>query len=68
MLTKDVTAHFGGIQQTADALGIKYQSVREWGDYPPYGRQCEIQLKTNGVLVAESPTKPVDSSPEQAPA
>ena len=50
MKKSDVIEHFGGIQQTADALGIRYQSVYEWPDVVPEGRQYQIQIITGGKL------------------
>lgn len=53
MKTKDVIEHFGSVRSVADALGIKaVQSVYDWGDAPPLGRQYQIQLLTKGKLKA----------------
>lgn len=42
---------------TARALRISYEAVRKWGEYPPLGRQYQIQALTNGQLKAEPETK-----------
>jgi DNA-binding transcriptional regulator YdaS (Cro superfamily) len=51
---KQVIEHFGGISETARALGVKPPSVSEWkrrGVVPPI-RQFQIHLLTDGVLQA----------------
>jgi len=54
MKKSDVVRYFGGVQQTADALGIRYQSVREWPEEGvPEGRQYQIQILTDGQLKAD---------------
>lgn len=55
MTVQEVLDHFGGKANTARALDISYQSVDQWEakDSIPEGRQFEIQLMTNGALVAE---------------
>lgn len=53
MKKSEVIDFFGGIQQTADALGIRYQSVREWPEEGvPEGRQYQIQVISGGKLKA----------------
>lgn len=34
-------------------LGINRQAVYQWGEYPPMGRQYEIEAMTAGKLRAE---------------
>lgn len=54
MKKSEVIAYFNGIQETADALGIRYQSVREWPeDGVPEGRQYQIEVYTHGKLRAD---------------
>ncbi|HAI34260.1 MAG TPA: Cro/Cl family transcriptional regulator [Alcanivorax sp.] len=54
MKKSEVIEFFGGVQQTADALGIRYQSVREWPEEGvPEGRQYQIQVLTQGELKAD---------------
>lgn len=55
MLTKDAIAHFGNSQaELARALGIKPQSVTDWGDTVPPLRQIQIEKLTDGALKAAS--------------
>lgn len=52
MTPKQVIKHFGGVNRTALALGIKPPSVSEWlsnGTIPAL-RQFQIQQLTNGKL------------------
>ena len=59
MKKSEVIKFFGGIQQTADALGIRYQSVREWPEEGvPEGRQYQIQVISKGELVAADSEQP----------
>ena len=54
MKKSEVIEFFGGVQQTADALGIRYQSVREGPEEGvPEGRQYQIQVLTQGELKAD---------------
>lgn len=53
MKTQEAVEFFGGVKQLADALGVWPQVVYKWGESPPIGRQYEIQVKTNGKLIAE---------------
>ncbi len=36
----------------ARALGIDQSSIYSWGEYPPIGRQYQLQAITNGKLKA----------------
>lgn len=53
MKTQAAIDHFGSVRALADALEITVQSVYEWGEIPPRGRQFEIQALTSGALLAE---------------
>ncbi|WP_102794266.1 Cro/CI family transcriptional regulator [Bowmanella denitrificans] len=53
MKTKDVIEYFGGVNATARVLDIAHPAVCQWGEYPPYGRQAEIELITQGALKRE---------------
>lgn len=56
MKTKQVIDHFGSVRAVADALDIKaVQSVYDWGEEPPIGRQYQIQVLTKGKLKADQP-------------
>tara|TARA_Y100001949_G_scaffold173344_2_gene178768 strand:- start:520 stop:744 length:225 start_codon:yes stop_codon:yes gene_type:complete len=63
--TKDAIEHF----QTGDRRGradlaraltldgwkVTPEAISQWGEYPPFGRQCQIQLLTDGKLKADKP-------------
>lgn len=51
MLKKDAIAHFGTESALAKALGIKPQSIQDWGDEVPVRRQLQLQQITAGALV-----------------
>jgi DNA-binding transcriptional regulator YdaS (Cro superfamily) len=53
MTKTDALKHFGSQKKLADALGIKQPSVCNWGAYPPYVRQVQIQILTGGKLKPE---------------
>lgn len=57
MTPKQVFKFFGGMPQTARALGVALPSVYDWmyaGQVPDL-RQYQIQLATNGKLRANKP-------------
>ncbi|MDP5205839.1 Cro/CI family transcriptional regulator [Alishewanella sp. SMS8] len=49
----DVIKHFGGVVETAKALGIKSQSVSGWPDEVPELRAFQIEKITSGKLKAD---------------
>lgn len=53
MTTYEAIKHFGGIKQLADALKTWPQSIYQWGERPPKGRQYELEVLTNGKLKAD---------------
>jgi transcriptional repressor of cell division inhibition gene dicB len=54
MKTSEVLAYYGQNKSAvARALEIDPSSVHDWGDYPPGGRQLQLELLTGGVLKAE---------------
>jgi len=55
MKTSDAIQHFGSSAALARALGINRSAVHQWGDKPPVPRQYQIQVVTDGKLVAERP-------------
>ena len=57
MTYTDILEHFGGLRPAAKALGLAVTTVNDWRDGVPYGRQCEIQIRTGGVLVADEPKR-----------
>lgn len=52
MKKQAVINHFGSVKGVADALGITVQSVYEWPEDIPLGRQYQIELLTKGKLKA----------------
>lgn len=56
MNIQDVIAYFRGPACTARALDTTPQNISGWiaEDAVPRGRQYEIQVKSQGVLIAES--------------
>lgn len=58
-MTKDEAIHYFGTQaKLAAALGITQGSVAGWGDRPPIPRQYQIQVLTDGALIADPITAP----------
>ena len=55
MDTKDALEYFGTPTKLARAIGIKPHSIYDWGDKPPYLRQCQIEKITKRKLRAEMP-------------
>lgn len=53
MKTADAIEHFGGVTALARALEIRRVAVYQWGEYPPSGRQYELEVLTSGALRAE---------------
>ena len=53
MTTKEAIEYYGGIKQLAAKLGIWAHVIYRWGEYPPIGRQYELEVKTKGALKAE---------------
>lgn len=58
MTTEEVVAHYGSKAAVAKALSISKASVSGWGDEPPHGRQCELQILTKGKLKAAPKKQP----------
>lgn len=54
MTTQEAIDYYGGVKKLADALGVWAQVIYAWGEYPPMGRQYELEVKTNGKLKAET--------------
>ena len=58
MKTSDAIKHFGSVIKLAEALQITRHAVYLWGDNVPCGRAFQIQVLTNGALVANSQEYP----------
>ena len=52
MKTLSVVRHFGGKAALAQKLGIRVQSLYDWGPYVPFQRQREIEDLTRGKFPA----------------
>ena len=53
MTTKEACDYFGGPKKLADLLGVWPQTIYQWGDYPPKGRQHELKTLSHGHLKVE---------------
>ena len=56
MTTKEAISYFGGVRQLATFIGVWPQAIYLWGEYPPIGKQYELQVRTNNNLLAEVAT------------
>lgn len=61
MTTAEAIKHFGTQAELARQLDISDGAIAQWGEFPPKGRQFEIQALTNGVLKAE-PKAPANAA------
>lgn len=61
MKKADVIAHFGGVTETAKALGIKSQAVSQWPEDVPELRVYQIEKVTHGALKSQQ-VKPVKNA------
>ncbi len=58
MKTQDAIDHFGSQVALKRALNLKArQTIHSWGEYPPVGRQYQIEVMTGGKLKAERTNK-----------
>ena len=53
MTTNESKQYYGSGTKLALALHISPQAIHKWGKYPPFARQCQIQVTTEGKLMAE---------------
>jgi len=53
MTKADAVQFFGSGVGLAKAIGVNKATISQWGDYPPYPRQFQIQVLTKGRLKAE---------------
>lgn len=52
MTTQEAVNFYGTKAEIAKALGIDKAAISQWGEFPPLGRQYEIQSLTKGKLKA----------------
>jgi predicted transcriptional regulator len=56
MKTEEAIKYAGSVTELASLLGITAGAVSQWGDYPPDGRQLQLEQlskKTRNKLKAE---------------
>lgn len=53
MTTQEAVEFFGTRQKMAEALGIWVTATYQWGECPPFVRQYQIEVVSNGELKAE---------------
>lgn len=56
MKTSEAIEYYGSLKKLADELKVWPQVIYQWGEYPPMGRQYELEVKSNGKLRAENET------------
>ena len=54
MKTKEALEYFGSVKAMTKALDCWRSEIYRWGEYPPKGKQYEIEVKTEGKLKAET--------------
>lgn len=52
MKTTEAVKYFNTATELAKKLGTTKQAISNWGQYPPMGRQFQIQVMTKGKLKA----------------
>ena len=45
--------YFGSVAALASAIDATPSAISQWGDYPPGGRQLQLEAITKGKLKAE---------------
>ena len=53
MTKQDVIKYFGSPKEAIEAIGISKGAFSQWGDEVPALRQYQIEVLSNGELVAE---------------
>jgi len=54
MTTQEALDHYDNNPMLlAQALGIWVSAIYQWGEYPPIGRQYQLEVMTGGKLQAE---------------
>lgn len=56
MKTQDVLDYFGGVRQTAEALGMTASAVYLWKEDVPKTRQAHVEAATKGKIKRDKPT------------
>jgi len=67
MRTSEAKAYFdGNVSRLAEALDMDQSSVYSWGEFPPGGRQLQLERITGGKLKAEPGCMSRPRKPKQA--
>jgi hypothetical protein len=66
MKTDQAISHFGSYAALAAALGIDQSAVRHWRGSVPLLRQYQLQVITDGKLVADNPDERIRPTADQA--
>lgn len=53
MKTQEAIAYAGSSAALAELIGVTPAAITQWGDYPPDGRQLQIEKLTRKALKAE---------------
>lgn len=53
MKTQEAIDHYGGIPALAKALDVTIPAIYQWDEYPPGGRQLQLENLTHRKLRAE---------------
>ena len=62
MKTTEAIHFFGGLKKLSDALGVWPQYIYTWKEYPPMGRQYQIEVVSKGALKADFVTSDLTST------
>ena len=54
MKTSEAITFAGGSFKLSQLLNVTSGSISQWGEYPPDGRQLQIEKLSNGALKAEA--------------
>jgi hypothetical protein len=66
MKTETAINHFGSREALASALGISRQMTYQFGENIPLLRQYQLQVITDGKLVADNPDERIRPTADQA--
>lgn len=53
MKTQEAISHAGSSAALAELIGVTPAAITQWGEYPPDGRQLQIEKLTRKALKAE---------------
>ena len=67
MKTGEVLKFYKGVSGTAKALGISNSAVAAWSESPPRGMQFELQVISNGQLIADRNAPRTGRQPQKKP-